>query len=330
MAADSHSNYVQTEISLSSSLNMQLIPTLLPKQPRDTTDREVFDELISKNELASFLKSQGYETISITTGFPAVRFPISDLWMDRVSQYTLFETTLVQMTPFVDSEGSIGSQFDWRRKARDAAFKDLKETAGPASRPRFIFVHVLAPHPPFVFGPNGEVMPHHGPFGYWDASDYMHYSGDLNSYRDGEDGQIAYLDKQLISTVDAIQTAATTKPVIVIQGDHGSKSRLDQNDLSKTDVTEAFPNLEALYVPDAIRAKLYPTITPVNEFRLILGELFGLNMPLLPDRSWYSPFAHPLEFTDVTATVAKFDPPQPQRLTKARKVTSGHGSGQQG
>ncbi|HWD41520.1 MAG TPA: sulfatase-like hydrolase/transferase [Fimbriimonas sp.] len=296
----SHSNYVQTEISLASSLNMRLIPSLLPSLPRDTEDHSPFDKLITTNSLAAFLRKQGYRTISITSGFPPIEFPNSDLWLRSATQLTLFEGSLLQMTPISEETDSGGSQFVWRRGAILDTFKNLQDLSFPTPRPRFFFIHVLAPHPPFVFGPNGEVQPHHGPFGYWDGSDYMEYAGTPQTYRNGYVGQVQYLNKQVLATVDSLLKNAKTPPVIVIQGDHGSKLRLDQSSLAKTDVTECFQNLEALYVPQAVRAKLYPTLTPVNEFRIILDTLFGTKMPLLPDKSWYSPFPHPMEFTEVT------------------------------
>jgi len=173
----------------------------------------------------------------------------------------------------------------------------------PSERPRFIFVHILAPHPPFVLAADDKFHRPAGPFGYWDGSDYMTYCGKPADYAKGYANQAADIDRLMLAALDQILAKETTKPIIVIQGDHGSKMRLDQNDLSKTDVTECFKNLEAFYVPDPIRADLYPGITPVNEFRLILNDLFGEKLPMLPDRSWYSPFATPLEFTDVTARV---------------------------
>ena len=46
--------------------------------------------------------------------------------------------------------------------------------------------------------------------------------------------------------------------------------------------------LEAYYFPGNASAKLYPTISPVNSFRLIFDEYFGANYPLLPDQTYIS------------------------------------------
>jgi hypothetical protein len=303
VASRSHSNYVQTEISLASSLNLDLIPKLLPDQGRESSDRGVFDPLISDNELSHFLRDRGYRTIGITSGFPPIEFPHADLWLKTAPKYTLFETALIQMTPAATADRGIESMFTWRRETLLAAFQDVRDLAEPSGRPRFVFVHILAPHPPFVLDANEGFVRPRGPFGYWDGSDFMQYVGKPADYRAGYAGQVQAINTEVLKTVDALLRAAKVKPIIVLQGDHGSKVGLDQNDLAKTDLTECFPNLAAFYVPDTIRVKLYPEITPVNEFRIILGSLFGANLPLLPDRSWYSPFALPFEFTDVTSRV---------------------------
>jgi hypothetical protein len=55
-----------------------------------------------------------------------------------------------------------------------------------------------------------------------------------------------------------------------------------------------------MYLPGVDHRALYPTMTPVNEFRMIFNLYFGSNLPLLPDRSYpqqLEPFAL-IEVTD--------------------------------
>ena len=47
-------------------------------------------------------------------------------------------------------------------------------------------------------------------------------------------------------------------------------------------------------VPD-----LYPSMTPVNNFRLIFNTYFGASLPMLPDKSYISAFRRPYEFTEI-------------------------------
>jgi hypothetical protein len=304
VADKSHSNYVQTELSISSSLNFNLIPNLLPHMSSNSSDRKPLDALISNSAASRFLTGRGYRTISITSGFPPLKFPFSDLWLTQAATTSLFETTLLQMSPFVNRDQVTESQFIWRRSAILGALENTRRLAVESPRPRFVFVHVLAPHPPFVFGPHGELVRHHGPYGFWDGSDYMTYAGNRETYRNGYVNQVQYLNSQVLLTVDAL-LSSKEKPIILIQGDHGSKMKLDQDDLAKTDVTECFENLSTFYVPENVRKRLYPTITPVNSFRILLSSLFGAKLPLMPDKSWYSPYSKPYQFTDVTAEVVE-------------------------
>jgi hypothetical protein len=42
-------------------------------------------------------------------------------------------------------------------------------------------------------------------------------------------------------------------------------------------------------LPGGGTSQIYPTITPVNTFRLIFNIYFGGNYPLLEDKSYFSP-----------------------------------------
>ena len=65
--------------------------------------------------------------------------------------------------------------------------------------------------------------------------------------------------------------------------------------------------LNTYYLPKKIREKLYRDITPVNTFRIILSELLRIKLPILKDRSWFTPIGQEeLVFDDVT-DVAKYD-----------------------
>lgn len=302
VATKSHSNYCQTEISLASSLNLDLIQNLVPDARPDTLDRQVFDHLIDDNRLMRELRAQGFETCAVTTGFPSFTFQSAQSKFTTATNYTQLESTLLQMTPFAASRSAVDSMFLERRKLLAGGIRNLKDLAGRSAKPRFIVAHILAPHPPFVYRTDGGLRPHRGPFGYWDGSDYMAFST-REDYREGYVGQLQWLNRQVLDMIDTLNSARGTKPIILLQGDHGSKLHLDQNSLKKTDVKECFSNLMAYSVPSTIKAKLYPTITPVNNFRIILKQLFGYNLDNRQDRSWYSPFGQPFSFSDVTQTI---------------------------
>jgi hypothetical protein len=88
----------------------------------------------------------------------------------------------------------------------------------------------------------------------------------------------------MLTILQKIIDTSPVKPIIVVQGDHGVKG------YNRGSI------LNAYYLPGGVEKKLYPTITPVNTFRLILDNYFGKQYPLLKDISYDTP----LEYFDFT------------------------------
>lgn len=59
--------------------------------------------------------------------------------------------------------------------------------------------------------------------------------------------------------------------------------------------------LNAYYLPRGARA-LYPAISPVNTFRVVLNESFGAELPLLEDVNYNSPDREPYNYEVVPNT----------------------------
>ena len=303
VADRAHSNYCQTELSLASTLNMEFVQSSKVGSNPDETSRAGLDYLIDQSKAASTFRKYGYRYIAVPTGFPSLQFSSADLIYQYSQGATLFESSYLSFLPIPPPPKFKESQFEDRRLTLLSAFEHLKELAKPAAAPRFVVAHILMPHPPFVFGPKGEPIRAAKIFGYWDGSHYMEFVGDEASYSAGYIGQLQYLNTKIIEVVDRIKKASNGKAVILIQGDHGSKVRLDQESLAKTDPFECFSNLSAYLVPVSVESKLYPSITPVNSFRVVLNGLFGSQLPLLKDQSWYSSWSKPFQFEDVTAVL---------------------------
>jgi hypothetical protein len=136
---------------------------------------------------------------------------------------------------------------------------DLPEVAGP----KFVWVHIPSPHGPYVFTADGELSP------------------DQEDVPAGYPAQVNYINQRVLIAVDEILAKSVIPPIIVIQGDHGSKETF--TDFRRLNV------LNAYHLPGEASAQLYPTITPVNTFRLIFDSYFGDDRGLLPDVSYFSP-----------------------------------------
>lgn len=296
---ESYANYCQTEISLASSLNMGYIEDFFQPSKNPIVDRAVLDQSIDESTVAKEFKERGYVYVGITTGFPALEFKSADITLPREQQHMLLSATLIQMTPLRASGRIIMSQFDERRQMLRSGIDALGSLARRGPRPRFVVAHILAPHPPFVFGPNGEEKRPKTQFAYADGSHFFDNGGTGQGYREGYRDQIQWLNKVLIPELDAILEVKPT-PIVVLQGDHGSKLKLDQESASRSDLKEVFGNLMAVRVPESMRERIPMNLTPVNLFRILLGRLFGIDLPMLANRSFYSRWTQPLEFADVT------------------------------
>ena len=145
--------------------------------------------------------------------------------------------------------------------------------------PKFIFVHILAPHNPFVFGPQGEYLNRTTPFTLNDDVDAM----DTNSYISGYTGQVTYLNRRVLETVNQILDRSATPPVIIIQGDHGSPRTPEWN----------MTILNGYYLPGEGNRFLYSSISPVNTFRVIFNAYFGGKLEILPDQACDAPIYDP-------------------------------------
>jgi hypothetical protein len=119
----------------------------------------------------------------------------------------------------------------------------------------------------------------------------------------GYRGQASYITRRIQETIDRILAESPEPPIIIVQSDHGSELNLDMENVRNTDLHERMSILNAYYFPDHQYQGLYQDISPVNSFRVVFDTFFGANLPLLPDRSFFSTWSDPYHFIDVTDSV---------------------------
>jgi hypothetical protein len=301
VADQAHSNYCQTELSITSSLNMDFLPKIVPGLSEHDNDRRILDERLDHNLVSQTLKVLGYRYVAVTSGFPAIHPDSADLQISERQAISLFASAVLARTPFGASALVRTSLFDQRREMIKSAIQEVGQLGAKTTSPRFIFAHILAPHPNFVFGPNEEAVRPKMHYAIVDGNHFYQNGGTPEEYRRGYAGQATAVGKMVLRAVDAILKQETSPPIILIQGDHGPKLHYDQEELKNTDLHEVFPILSAYLVPAKVREKLYPSISPVNSFRTVLREQFGQPLKNLGDRSWYSSWTWPFKLIEVTS-----------------------------
>ena len=282
----SQANYWPTEFSLQSTFNMDylanfledldILPDVLPDWENSVV-KQTFD---SYNYTSIIFETRATHNRSFGEDILLSRregayiyeeiYPLSNL-NDYEAQ--LIKTTWLQfwLLLLANQKDSLPDDiildvdlFAYQEHYRQTLFvlDELPRVPFIEDAPKFVFVHLLVPHEPFIFSPTGRYEYHHSNEEF------------VVGYRNNTE----FIDQQILMVVEKLIENSANPPIIVIQGDHGPNS---------TSPELTLPILNAYYLPMGY-GSLYETITPVNTFRLIFDEYFGTNYGLLDDVSYFS------------------------------------------
>jgi hypothetical protein len=297
---------------------MEYLQGIFEQERITDPDENLLVELLKQNDVMRLFETLGYQIVTFETGWANTTIEDSDVyrkpggevqapaylsWALNEFEILFLRSTLARVV--IDFQTQ---QFDVLRgpvnflyqKHRDRIFFTLQtlEAIPQWDGDYFVFAHIISPHPPFVFGSNGERL---NPSWEFTLQDGDAFPGTREQYIEGYSRQIAYLNKLLQATIVEILRNSEEPPVIIIQGDHGPRAYLAWDSIEETDLDETFSILNAYYLPPGETQELYLTITPVNSFRIVFNCLFGGSYPLLEDRSYFTTYSDPLEFILVEA-----------------------------
>jgi len=277
------SNYAQTQMSLASSLNFNYIDALSDHFIPGSEDRTGLDVLIHHGAVRESLEKAGYTTVAFSTGFLATELTDADYFLSpgySWGELNEFEALLMQTTfaRLIQDGNRFSMQTSGSERFRERTLftLDKLDELSYIQGPKFVFVHIIAPHPPYVFGPTG------GPVEPAEVGTTKTQEG-ASHYRD----QVIYISSRMMEIVPKIIANSATPPIIVIQGDHGPTVPSSRQ--------ARMSNLSAFFLP-GVNTQLYSTITPVNVFRIVFNAYFGQNLELLDDVSLYSDYDDPFNW----------------------------------
>lgn len=291
----SRSNYVQTELALSSTLNMDYLQNLAPELDPEASNMDSLVGYIKDNRVRSILEENGYKTIAFDTGYfwdswNDASYYFSPFSQGKVSGYiSPFESILLNSTallPLIESQIFFSQntvaeiQNPVQSHIERELFKlDKLGEIDTIKGPKFVFAHFIIPHYPFVFRADGSMQ-----------TDLGYYSNhntpnDETYFIEGYSQQVEFINRRIINDLEKIINNSQIPPVIILQGDHGVRG---ENRLAI---------LNAYYLPSG-KNRLYPTISPVNSFRLVFDQYFSRDFELLLDNSYYSPGNRPFQFVE--------------------------------
>ncbi|HEX6269515.1 MAG TPA: hypothetical protein VFZ43_04720 [Anaerolineales bacterium] len=320
IAEQSTSNYSSTLQSIASSLNMEYINYLQDIYGPASNNREPLGLLLKKNKIFKLFAENGYQlgafkSDDFYTEFRDVEHYIKpseyeinhydNLWAFNSFEGILLQSTLIRVlydlniaSSEVIQQKTLETPYDLHRLTILHTVEHLPDFSGKNGA-FFVFAHIVAPHPPYVFGRNGEKISHDIPYSLSGPGRQNGGPEDIKLYVD----QLHYIDTLILQAVEEILSRSDIPPIIIIQGDHGPVSYVGDDEVIKTNMKEQHAILNAYYFPDQNYELLYPSVSPVNTFRIVFNTFFGGSYPLLPDKDYFIPHARPYDFIDVTDRV---------------------------
>jgi hypothetical protein len=271
----SQSNYASTNLSLSGVFSMNYIPVNLSRTPK----LPPFKETVVRKTLASM----GYTFITFENRASGhfdlqedIRLSQNQLLLGELNltgglndfENLILRTSITkffldtQLIPGFDEEGLVQLEYYDHYQQTKFILAKLKDVPQLAS-PKFVFVHILVPHAPFVFTTDGDFKPD-------------------KRNRDGYRQNAEFIDQNILSAIQSILAESERSPIIILMGDHGPPPSKFATPEDRMKI------LNAYYVNQETAADLYDSITPVNSFRVIFDHYFGESYPLLEDVSHYA------------------------------------------
>ncbi len=292
VATESRTNFTITDLSLASSLNMNY-PQDMGSKSEDAADNIMLSNWIHESEVQKALKKIGYKTVAFDTGYSTTDLTSADYYYSPqkginkfLGGINPFESMLLKTTGGIilfeakqqlppPLKMMLDSAFMLHR-GRILNILQSLDSVPDISEPTFTFAHILAPHNPFVFGPQGEYVSRNTPFTLNDDQDIKSGFKYISGYVD----QVIYLNTRTLEIVKTILAKSSNPPIIIVQGDHGpSKWVTSKNGRSYI--------LNAYFFPGGYK-ELYPDISPINSFRVIFNTDFGTSLPLLRDETFFT------------------------------------------
>ena len=298
-----HSNYAQTSTSLASTLNMKYLNYLSDIVGNESKDHKILYQMLDNNLVMRNFKSAGYQVYNISSGaWNTGSLNIADEHlcsknenMDFRTLYQLKQTSVLRAFDIFIKEQTARIFHQEHRDRILCQFDEITEIKQRTENPVFVFMHVISPHEPFVFGPNGEEIDLKYTFGPTAETAYLSPSEEIKAYRD----QVIYLTKILRQTIDKLLENSDSPPIIIMQSDTGPN-------INFADITEEEHQVgrmsifNAYYFPNKEYNLLYNDITPVNSFRVVFDSQFQTNHGLLEDKVFFSTYEKLYKFIEIT------------------------------
>lgn len=300
--ASVRSNYAHTLLSVSSLLNFSHMRSLADVMSPGSIDFGPAAYLLEHNRAERFLKRRGYRFVF----FPSSWYgptrsnsdadeqfdPDSTFDVGRALQRSELATDLASATPVRALFPDLATEQEVHTRDAAAAFAALAGIPRDP-RPTFTIAHLLMPHVPYIEDAECRPLPR-GTQLLRDTS---------SASRAALAAEMQCLNRQILVTVRALIARSNPKPIIVLQGDHGTQSLgifLHGRALPTPEqARERFRAFGAYYLPDGGGQVIPDSISIVNVMRYVFSYYFDADLPPLPNTMYYSHWHYPYRITEL-------------------------------
>ena len=297
----SRSNYLRTLFSVPSTLNMEYFTEFIEQNDLyELKDERPALDKMKNSKVRLTLEEFGYKTVGISSGFTGWDMFGVDHFIDyKRGGANEFHSIVNQHTPVfpIAVELAVMDPFEKHRELQIRVIETIPEFPNLfPDQPLAGFIHIMCPHPPFVFMRDGSPAEQPSPlFNLGDGDYLVGQTMDPVQYQSAYSHQLYYLNTLM---TDAITKLRENDPdaIIVVQGDHGPGSGYHGTNIMKNNFLERASILNAIHLPNQDYEEFYPTMSPVNTFRLIFNNYFGGDYELLPDETFFSVVGRPYDF----------------------------------
>jgi hypothetical protein len=292
---NARSNYCFTGASIGSTLDMRYLhEDSLFKSSNNNTN--YIGQYYYKNKVMERLTSEGYEIVSNIGSHSFTKIDDKSSFFSDDFFYLVVHVSMLRII-----ENELVTQR--LRSQITSAFEGLKNLKKP-DRPMFLFMHVTAPHAPFVFNADG--------------SKPLFFESAFTKYEDRHKyiEQVKYVGGEMLEIVDNIKSQDPNS-IIIVTSDHGyggSRDHIYLNRFSEAAMSDnhelsapadyldgRFGILRAISLPDNV--DIPEQSTPVNFFKYVFHSIFGDPLETLSDRSFFTVIKQPYVFHDVTEII---------------------------
>ena len=290
----SRSNYYLTRFSLASLFTASYLDDL-NEIPTEAFGDGYTRRTIHENPTFPLLRRAGYEITVVSSGFEHLGLRSADRYVDT-GQVNEFEAAMLQAVSAAGLRQLVAPRWDITQY-RERMLANLDALAAiarePSDAPRFVFVHLPAPHWPFAFSedcsPEGTIA--------FEGGGEARRGGDARTV-EAVRAQTACTDRLLGAAISDL-VAAQPDAVTILMSDHGPEEHLDWWSPSPEGLDERSAILFAARTPG--HPRLFPEdISLVNVVPTLLNAYLGTSLPLQPTEVWFGPRPQDNRFVEVT------------------------------